>query len=149
MFPLPVSCLPQSGRTRVIADSEHVPLRQQNPRNPAVSMTTHTPAYTTVKFQLPVDLLPDCCQSPWWGRERQAIPPGCCRVSWLPSLFIIKYSWLHPMSCLDTHNSFLQTSGHTTTFFFPAGLKMQRSNKVKAVKEEQKQQIEMKRIIKC
>lgn len=119
MFPLPVLCPPpQSGRTRVIADSEHVPLRQQNPRNPAVSMTTHTPAYTTVKFQLPVDLLPDCCQSPWRGRERQAIPPGCCRVSWLHSLFIIKYSWLHSMSCLDTHNSFLQISGHSTTFFF-------------------------------
>lgn len=138
MFPLPVLCPPQSGRTHVIADSEHVPLRQQNPRNPAVSMTTHTPAYTTVKFQLPVDLLPDCCQSPWRGRERQAIPPGCCRVSWLHLLFIIKYSWLHSMSCLDTHNSFLQTqnkksflkrtvclnmldrlaSGHTTTFFF-------------------------------
>lgn len=53
------------------------------------------------------------------------------------------------MSCLDTHNSFFADKRSYNNIFFPAGLKMQRSNKVKAVKEEQKQQIEMKRIIKC
>lgn len=40
-FPLPLS--PLSGITHVSTDTEHVPLRQQNPRNPT-TMTTHNPA---------------------------------------------------------------------------------------------------------
>ena len=62
--PFPLLWLLLSDGTCVTTDAEHVPLRQQNPRNPTLlTMTTNTPAYAGVKFQLPVDSLADCCQS--------------------------------------------------------------------------------------
>lgn len=62
---------PLSGRTHVSADIKHVlPPRQQNPRNPRARKTTaHTPAHTSVKFQLLLDLVAACCQSAWRGQE--------------------------------------------------------------------------------
>lgn len=60
--------------------------QQQNPRNPtARKMTAHTPAHTSVKFQLLLDLLAVCCQSACLGLEWFAVekheghvhPPGC------------------------------------------------------------------------
>lgn len=47
---------------------------QQNPRNPtARKMTAHTPAHTSVKFQLLLDLVAVCCQSACPGREWFAV----------------------------------------------------------------------------
>lgn len=60
--------------------------QQQNPRNPTPrKMTAHSPAHTSVKFQLLLDCVAVCCQSACLRREWFAVekheghvhPPGC------------------------------------------------------------------------
>lgn len=85
-LPIPLLQLPLSSRTRVSADIKHVLSSTTEPQEPnSKEMTAHSPAHTSVKFQLLRDLVAVCCQSACLGREWFAVekhegrvhPPGC------------------------------------------------------------------------
>lgn len=68
---LPLLQPPLSGRTRVSADIKHVLYPTTEPQEPnrKENDSAHTPAHTSVKFQLLLDLLAVCCQSARLGLE--------------------------------------------------------------------------------
>lgn len=70
LLPLPSLQLPWVAEHMWVLTLNMFSPRQQNPRNPrARKMTAHTPAHTSVKFQLLLDLVAVCCQSAWRGQE--------------------------------------------------------------------------------
>lgn len=74
LLPLPSLQLPWVAEHMWVLTLNMFSPRQQNPRNPrARKMTAHTPAHTSVKFQLLLDLVAACCQSAWRGQEGLAV----------------------------------------------------------------------------